>query len=125
MRDVDIVKRKPIILPVLSGLIWILALSFIGYAAPVFQEMYQDFEIDIPFYMGILSNIRWFWTLPVGGCIAGFIIWRSQLAEGWTTRKCVCVLLVSIISVVFVIFLFGCFVMRPVFDMGGLRTLSS
>lgn len=115
MNETDIVKKKPIVLPCIAGFLCILSLFMIGWVAPVFVQMFQDFGIDpLPVNMQIISHIHWFWTLPLGCVVAAGLIWGFR---HWSRKTNHVVDVVAIVSavIIFVAFAFTAFI--PIFDM--------
>ena len=82
MKQTDTAEKKPIVLPCIAGLLWILLAYLFGVIAPVFADIYRDFNLA-PGRSRFLSSFHWYWTMPLGFLVAGFLVWGSR---HWTRK---------------------------------------
>lgn len=106
MNEPKDIEKKPILLPCIVGFLFTLSLFLIGWAAPVFVQMFRDFKIDpLPLNIRIISHIHWLWTLPLGCLVASILIWGSRR---WSRKTR---LIVDVIAIVLAVIVFIAFVL--------------
>lgn len=114
MDETDIVEKKPIVFPCIAGFLRVPSLFMVGWAGPVFVEMFRDFGIDpLPLDMQIISRIRWFWIFSLYCLIAAMLISGSRQ---WARKMNLIVDVLSIVLAVTLSFAFAFTAFLPIFN---------
>jgi hypothetical protein len=106
-------EKKPIVLPCIAAVLCLLFFLLIGWASPVFLEMYRDFGVDpLPLSLRVISIIHWSWTLPLGGLVAAGLVWGSRHCPRKTTVL-IDAVAIALAAGLFVMFIVSVF--QPIF----------
>ena len=116
MNEIASVDTKPVVLPCTAALLCLLSFSAIGWAAPVFAEIFRDFGVD-SLQLRALSGIHWGWTLPLGCIVAAVLIRGSRQWSRRTNLK------VDIAAIIFAIVMLLAFIYTIFVPGGGLSSV--
>ena len=113
MNKTEIFEKKPIVLPCIAAFLCIVSLFLVGWAAPVFMEMFRDFGVNpLPLHLRVISRLHWVWTLPVGTLVAVGLMWSSRHWPRKTTLS-IDTAAIALAIVVFIAFVLAVF--QPIF----------